>query len=777
MHTARITKRKSHTYHDGQHRMNTQSTISERIHHYTMQPAALPEAVAEILRAESAGEAPILYALADLDESLSQRLTWAVLSRHWLYLITGATGEVIARIPREEVAEVQSVTGLSCSQMFVLGRGGGEALAHLHYSHRQREAMEGIKYLLEHPDAAPPEHPATTLYQRGLLRPIEAAQASISEDSSSVLWRLLCYMKPYKLRVAAGITSAMAITALLLVPPYLTGHLVDAVVRPVQAGERSAMDMKPEALWMIVCIGLTYCGIQFGFWVRMRSMALLGEYIARDLREEAYAHLQKLSLSFYSSKQTGSLISRISSDTDRLWEFLAWGFVDFIIAILMLCGLSITLLNLDWKLGLVMTLPLPLILLVLYRYGSIMHNLFNRAWRRWSLVTAVLADAIPGVRVVKAFHQEGRERNRFNERNDAACESFNQIHYTWTSFWPFLWLSVQGMTLGVWIFAMPRLLGYSPTAEPLNVGVFVSFTLYMGMYMQPIEVLGRMTFILNRATSSAHRVFEILDTEPEIRDTESPVQLEPVQGRVEFNQVSFGYDGVRSILKGVSFRVEPGEMIGLVGPSGAGKSTITNLIGRFYDVTHGSIAIDGVDLRALELGHYRRQLGIVLQDPHLFHGSILDNIRYGMPDASLDSVVDAARTANAHDFICQLPQGYDTVVGERGHTLSGGERQRVSIARAVLCNPRILILDEATSSVDTETEHKIQEALDKLVEGRTVFAIAHRLSTLRRANRLFVIDEGRIVEEGTHAELLENSEGVYSRLVRLQQELHEMYIA
>jgi ATP-binding cassette subfamily B protein len=393
------------------------------------------------------------------------------------------------------------------------------------------------------------------------------------------------------------------------------------------------------------------------------------------------------------------------------------------------------------------------------------------------MVTAVLADAIPGVRVVKAFNQEGRERNRFDLRNDAACESFNQIHHTWTSFWPFLWLAVQGMTLGVWIFAMPRLLGYSPTAAPLNVGVFVSFALYMGMYMQPIEVLGRMTFILNRATSSAHRVFEILDTEPEIRDKEDAVRLDPVLGRVEFDQVSFGYDGVRSILKGVSFRVEPGEMIGLVGPSGAGKSTITNLISRFYDVTHGRITIDGVDVRDLDLGHFRRQLGIVLQDPHLFHGSILDNIRYGMPEADLAAVVSAARTANAHDFICQLPQGYDTVVGERGHTLSGGERQRVSIARAILCNPRILILDEATSSVDTETEHKIQEALDKLVEGRTVFAIAHRLSTLRRANRLFVVDEGRIVEEGTHAELLDNPDGVYTRLVRMQQELHEMYIA
>ncbi len=757
--------------------MIKQSTNSERIRHYTQQPAALPDALLREITTVSPGDPVLLYGLADLDGALAQRHTWVVLTRDCLYLADGVSLSISARIARDSIGEVQSVTGLSCSQLFLLGRAGGEALAHLHYSHRQRHAMEGIKYLLEHPDGATPERSAESLYQRGLLQPIEAAQASISEDSTSVLWRLLGYMRPYKRRVSAGILSALAITALLLVPPYLTGHLVDSIVRPVQDGERLAIEMKPEALWTILLLALSYCGIQFCFWVRMRTMAMLGEFIARDLREEAYSHLQKLSLSFYSTKQTGSLISRISSDTDRLWEFLAWGSIDFVIALLTLCGLSAVLISLDWKLGLVMTLPLPFILLLLYYYGNIMQGLFNRAWRRWSMVTAVLADAIPGVRVVKAFHQEGRERNRFNERNDAACASFNQIHHTWTSFWPFLWLAVQAMTVAVWIFAMPRLLGYSPTVEPLNIGVFVSFALYMGMYMQPIEVLGRMTFILNRATSSAHRVFEILDTEPEIRDKEDAILLEPVQGRVEFDNVSFGYDGVRSILKGVSFQVQPGEMIGLVGPSGAGKSTITNLIGRFYDVTHGRIAIDDVDVRDLDLGHFRRQLGIVLQDPHLFHGSILDNIRYGMPEADLAAVVSAARTANAHDFICQLPQGYDTVVGERGHTLSGGERQRVSIARAILCNPRILILDEATSSVDTETEHKIQEALDKLVEGRTVFAIAHRLSTLRRANRLFVVDEGRIVEEGTHAELLDNPDGVYSRLVRMQQELHEMYIA
>jgi ATP-binding cassette subfamily B protein len=291
------------------------------------------------------------------------------------------------------------------------------------------------------------------------------------------------------------------------------------------------------------------------------------------------------------------------------------------------------------------------------------------------------------------------------------------------------------------------------------------------MFAAPIEIIGQMARILNRATTSAHRVFEVLDTEPEIVDRAEPIRLSPVQGRVTFDNVSFGYDGLRQVIRGVNLEIAPGEMIGLVGPSGGGKSTLTSLIARFYDVTGGAVLIDGVDLRELDTSHYRRQVGMVLQDPYLFHGTILDNIRYGRPEAAVDVVVNAAEAANAHDFICRLEHGYDTVVGERGHTLSGGERQRISIARAVLGDPRILILDEATSSVDTETERKIQDALERLVFGRTVVAIAHRLSTLRRASRLFVIENGRISEQGTHQELLAKERGTYRRLYEMQREL------
>jgi len=281
--------------------------------------------------------------------------------------------------------------------------------------------------------------------------------------------------------------------------------------------------------------------------------------------------------------------------------------------------------------------------------------------------------------------------------------------------------------------------------------------------------------MINRATSSAHRVFEVMDTEPEIKKSDSPIKLSPLKGEIEFKNVSFAYDGIRKVLKDISFKVKPGEMIGLVGSSGAGKSTITNLIAQFYEHNSGSILIDGIEINKLDIDMYRQQIGMVLQDPYLFHGTILDNIRYADKTKSLSEVIDAARAANAHDFICRLPHGYETIVGERGLTLSGGERQRISIARAIIVDPKILILDEATSSVDSETEKNIQDALDHLIEGRTVFAIAHRLSTLRKANRIFVLQDGKLVEQGSHTDLLEKEQGIYRRLTTLQHEMHEMY--
>ncbi|MGC9454271.1 MAG: ABC transporter ATP-binding protein [Phycisphaerae bacterium] len=304
----------------------------------------------------------------------------------------------------------------------------------------------------------------------------------------------------------------------------------------------------------------------------------------------------------------------------------------------------------------------------------------------------------------------------------------------------------------------------------MTVGTLVAFVGFMGMFYRPIHMVAHMDRMLNRAAASAQRIFEILDTEPGIYSPSSAKEAGELEGRIELRNVSFSYDGIRRVLKDVNLTIEPGQMVGLAGPSGGGKTTLVNLICRFYDVLSGQILIDGVDVRDYDLENLRRQIGVVLQEPFLFHGTVAENIAYGNPGAVIDDILSAARAANAHDFIVGFPDGYDTLVGERGQTLSGGERQRISIARAILNNPRILILDEATSSVDTETEKLIQQALDRLVANRTTIAIAHRLSTLRKADRLVILEEGRIVEQGSHEQLAGKEDGLYAKLLKMQTE-------
>lgn len=752
--------------------MSTLSHLDDQIiARYTNQPPRLPADLRRQIEAGWDGAPVQLYAFADLDHTLRLTTAWVALGPRAIAVARQtAAGWDVRTVDRARIEAVREAPGLSANTLTLLGPPGEPALALVRYTHRQRRAFENIRFVLEEQieGRAIPGADPDRLYAESVARPIREAQALVAGRQTAVIRRLLAYLRPYRRQLALGMAAATAITVVSLVPPYLAGYLIDRVVRPVQAGTLPLGRAATIAWVAVAAMALVYAVRQAAAVVRLRLMSILGEWVARDLRAELYEHIQRLSLSFFSRKRTGSLITRVSADTDRLWEFLAFGVVDVSLSLVMLAGLGAVLLSLDWRLGLVMTLPVPLFCWLIYRHGEDISRLFIRAWRKWSRVTDVLSDTIPGIRVVKAFNQESREIGRFGARNEDVTAEFNRIHAAWTTFWPLLMLGVHATTVAVWAVAVPRLLG---SGAELPVGTFVSFLLYTTMFIAPIEVIGQMARTMNRATTSAHRVFEVLDTEPEVRDVAAPVRLEPVHGRVSFEHVTFGYDGVRPVLRGISFDVLPGELIGLVGPSGGGKTTIVNLIARFYDVTGGVVRIDGTDVRHLDTGHYRRQIGMVLQDPYLFHGTVLDNIRYGLPEASLAEVVAAAQAANAHEFVTRLQHGYDTIVGERGHTLSGGERQRVSIARAILHNPRILILDEATSSVDTETEREIQEALERLVAGRTVFAIAHRLSTLRRASRLFVIEDGRLAESGTHAELVAMAGGKYRRLYEMQLQL------
>jgi ATP-binding cassette subfamily B protein len=369
---------------------------------------------------------------------------------------------------------------------------------------------------------------------------------------------------------------------------------------------------------------------------------------------------------------------------------------------------------------------------------------------------------------VKSFAQEARESSRFRDRSGALFTQELAVVKLWTMFFPALGLITAVGSLAIYGYGGSQvLLGIT------TVGTLVMFTQLMWQFYQPVQMLGDMNHRLQHALTAAERVFEVLDTKPEIPDAPGSVKLTDIRGEVEFEHVSFSYEPGKPVLQDVSFVAEAGHMVGLVGPSGAGKSTLVQLLSRFYDVDEGRVLVDGHDVREVSLRSLRQQIGVVLQEPFLFHGTVAENIAYGVPTAGATEIVAAAKAANAHDFIVNLPHGYDTQVGERGQLLSGGERQRVSIARAVLKNPRILILDEATSSVDTETEMLIQEALDRLVSNRTTFAIAHRLSTLRKSDRILVLEHGRVVESGTHDDLLDG-DGLYSRLCKLQAELSKV---
>jgi len=421
----------------------------------------------------------------------------------------------------------------------------------------------------------------------------------------------------------------------------------------------------------------------------------------------------------------------------------------------------VILMSIDVRLALVTLLPLPIIAWLIHVVRERLRTGFERVDRVWAEVTNVLADTIPGIRVVKAFAQEARETARFRAANAHNLEVNDRVNKVWSLFSPTVTLLTEMGLLIVWGFGIWQIAN-----DHITVGVLTAFLAYISRFYLRLDSMSRIVSVTQKAAAGAKRIFDILDHVSSVPEPANPVHLPKVEGRIELRNVGFRY-GTRSVTRDISIVIEPGEMVGLVGHSGSGKSTMVNLICRFYDVSEGAILIDGVDIRSLPVAEYRQHIGLVLQEPFLFFGTIAENIAYGKPEATRAEIVAAARAAHAHEFILRLQHGYDSLVGERGQALSGGERQRISIARALLIDPRILILDEATSSVDTTTEKEIQKALDNLVRGRTTIAIAHRLSTLRDADRLVVLDRGSVVEVGSHDQLMAR-EGHYYRLYQAQ---------
>jgi ATP-binding cassette subfamily B protein len=576
--------------------------------------------------------------------------------------------------------------------------------------------------------------------------------------STWVLLRLWRFARPYRMQLLAGFVLTLASTAATLVPPYLTIPLMDDVLIPFQNGKDIDQAL---VLWLLAGL-LGSALLAWGLsWARTYLLALVSERIGADLRTSTYEHLLTLSLDYFGGKRTGDLMARIGSETDRINVFLSLHALDFATDVLMIGMTAVILFSINPWLALVTLLPLPFIAWLIHIVRDRLRTGFERIDRVWSEVTNVLADTIPGIRVVKAFAQEARESGRFKDVNAHNLEVNDRINRTWSLFSPTVTLLTEIGLLVVWAFGI-----WQVSRSEITVGVLTAFIAYIGRFYTRLDSMSRIVSFTQKAAAGAKRIFDILDHVSNVPDPPQPTPLTQVQGRIELKGLSFRY-GSRSVIRALDLDIRPGEMIGLVGHSGSGKSTLVNLICRFYDVSDGSVRLDGVDIRRFAVADYRRHIGMVLQEPFLFFGTIAENIAYGRPDATRAQIVAAARAAHAHDFILRLPHGYDSLVGERGQGLSGGERQRISIARALLIDPRILIMDEATSAVDTETEGVIQKALDNLVQGRTTIAIAHRLSTLRKADRLVVMDRGRIVEVGPHDVLMEQR-GAYWRLYEAQ---------
>lgn len=588
------------------------------------------------------------------------------------------------------------------------------------------------------------------------------ATAGVSRPPPSTwaLLRLWRFARPYRVALLAGLFLTLASTAASLVAPYLTMPLMDDVLIPFQNDK--PIDWGLVRLYLGGLLASSLLAWVLG-WARTFLLAWVSERIGADLRTATYRHLQSLPLQYFGGKRTGDLISRIGSESDRICVFLSLHLLDFLTDVLMILMTAAILVSINLELALATLLPLPLIIWLIHLVRDRLRRGFEKIDRVWSEVTNVLADTIPGIRVVKAFAQEKREVTRFREANNRNLAVNDRVNALWSLFSPTVTLLTEIGLLVVWAFGIWLVAGHG-----ITVGVLTAFLAYISRFYLRLDSMSRIVSFTEKAAAGTKRIFDILDQVSTVPEPARPVRLEKVAGRIDLENVGFRY-GNRTVMRGLNLSISPGEMIGLVGHSGSGKSTLVNLICRFYDVSEGAIYLDGVDIRRLSLADYRSRIGLVLQEPFLFFGTVAENIAYGKPDADRREIVAAARAAHAHDFILRLPHGYDSLVGERGQALSGGERQRISIARALLIDPAILILDEATSSVDTATEKEIQRALDNLVRGRTTISIAHRLSTLKQADRLVVMDRGTIVEIGSHAELLTRN-GHYTRLHLAQAE-------
>lgn len=577
-----------------------------------------------------------------------------------------------------------------------------------------------------------------------------------------VMRRLFKYLKPYWPLVLLSQVVSLIFTLTSLAPGYLLRRLIDTALTE-ELGLTMSQAQRLEQLVFIVGLFLGTIIVRvLSMWGRIRLMGYLGQRIVFELRKRLYRAFQRLSLSYYDKEHTGRLMSRMLSDTQAIQRFMNMGLQQIIVHSTMVIGIAVILFSENVKLAAIALIPVPVVIMIGKLFSSKFKSIFRTVRRRTANLSAAVNENISGVRVVKSFAQEEREIEGFDVKNEDVLDAHMSAVKTRGRFNPLIIFLMMIATLALWYFG-----GRAVIVGTITLGVLTQYITYMNQFYPPMQQLLNLTEMFQQSATAAERLFNIIDTPSEVADRVNAVKIERPDGLIKFNDVTFEYEVGERILKDINLEIQPGKMIGLVGQTGSGKSTLVSLLCRFYDPTKGSITIDGIDLRDIDTKSLRSNIGMVLQDSFLFAGTIKENIAYGKPQAGEAEIIEAAKAANAHDFIMNLPDGYDSEVGERGVMLSGGEKQRISIARAILKNPKILILDEATSAVDTATEMSIQGALDRLISGRTTIAIAHRLSTLRNANRLYVLDKGQVIESGSHRELLDQ-DGEYAKLCKIQ---------